>query len=45
MKIGDRVYTPRFCGVTISAVFNNASEAHKQGFSEPTYYQNQPTKK
>ncbi|MBD5150355.1 MAG: hypothetical protein HDT18_08325 [Oscillibacter sp.] len=38
MKIGDSVYTPRFCTVRISAVFVNEAEARAAGFYEPTYY-------
>lgn len=39
MKIGDSVYTPRFCTVRISAVFATETEAHAAGFHEPTYYE------
>ena len=38
MKIGDSVYTPRFCTIRISAVFANEAEARAAGFYEPTYY-------
>ncbi|MEY8232346.1 hypothetical protein AALA82_12070 [Oscillospiraceae bacterium 50-16] len=38
MKIGDSVYTPRFCTVRITAVFTTEAEARAAGFSEPTYY-------
>lgn len=38
MKIGDSVYTPRFCTVRIAAVFKNEMEARAAGFCEPTYY-------
>ena len=38
MKIGDRVYTPRFCTVQISAIFANEAEARRSGYCEPTYY-------
>ena len=38
MKIGDSVYTPRFCTVRVSAVFATEAEAHTAGFCEPTYY-------
>ena len=34
MKIGDSVYTPRFCTVRISAIFATEAEAKL----EPTYY-------
>lgn len=38
MKKGDRVYTPRFCNVTIKEVFESESEARENGYTEPTYY-------
>ena len=38
IKIGNRVFTPRFCTVTISAIYNNKSEAYSAGYKEPTYY-------
>ena len=38
MKIGDFVYTPRFCTVRIDAIFATMALAHAAGFSEPTYY-------
>ena len=38
MKIGESVYTPRFCTVRIAAVFATEAEAHVAGFCEPTYY-------
>ena len=38
MKIGDSVYTPRFCTVRIAAVFATEAEARAVGFCEPTYY-------
>ena len=38
MKIGDSVYTPRFCTVRIKAIFDNEVEARAAGFCEPTYY-------
>lgn len=38
MKIGDFVYTPRFCTVRISAVFATEAEARAAGFCEQTYY-------
>jgi len=39
MKIGDYVETPRFLKVRISEVFDDLSEAHKQGFTEPTHFE------
>lgn len=38
MKIGDYVYTPRFCTVRISAIFVSEAAARAAGFCEPTYY-------
>ena len=38
MKIGESVYTPRFCTVRIDAIFATTAMAHAAGFSEPTYY-------
>lgn len=38
MKIGDSVYTPRFCTIRINAIFENEAEARTAGFCEPTYY-------
>ena len=38
MKIGDSVYTIRFCTVWISTIFENEAEAHTAGFCEPAYY-------
>ena len=38
MKIGDSVYTPRFCTVRIKAIFENEVEARAAGYCEPTYY-------
>jgi len=38
MRIGDSVYTPRFCTVRIGAIFATEAEAHAAGYCEPTYY-------
>ena len=38
MKIGDSVYTPRFCTIRINAIFENEAEARTAGFCKPTYY-------
>lgn len=38
MKMNDKVYTPRFCTVTISQIFNSRDEAVKAGFAEPTFF-------
>ena len=38
MKIGDSVYTPRFCTVRIDAIFATTAEARVAGFSEPTHF-------
>ena len=43
MKIGDSVYTPRFCTVQIDAVFATTAEACAAGFDEPTYYKGEYT--
>jgi len=40
MKKGDRVYTPRFCTVRIEKVCRSERTARKQGYTEPTYYDN-----
>ncbi len=37
MELGTRISTPRFCTVTISAIFENKSDAIKCGYVEPTY--------
>lgn len=38
MKVGDSVYTPRFCTVRIKAVFATEAEARSAGYCEPTGY-------
>ena len=38
MKIGERIYTPRFCTVTIKGIYNNKENARADGFTEPTHY-------
>ena len=38
MTIGTKVYTPRFCTVTIEKIFNSREEAMKESFSEPTFF-------
>lgn len=43
MKIGDSVYTFRFCTVRIKAIFENEAEARAAGFCEPTYYEGDHT--
>lgn len=40
MKKGDTVFTPRFCTVRIAEVFDSLEEAAKEGFKEPTHYDN-----
>ena len=37
MELGTRVSTPRFCTVTISAIFEHAEDAAKCGYVEPTH--------
>ena len=39
MKIGDYIYTPRFCTVNIKEIFESETEAREKGYTEPTYYQ------
>ena len=39
MKIGDSVYTPRFCTVRIGSVLATEAEARAAGYCEPTYYE------
>ena len=39
MKQGDKIYTPRFCTVTIADVLGREA-ARDQGFKEPTNYDN-----
>lgn len=43
MKIGDLVYTPRFCTVRISTIFKCEAEARIYGYCEPTYYEGEYT--
>ena len=43
MKIGDLVYTPRFCTVRISTIFMCEAEARIYGYREPTYYEGEYT--
>ena len=38
MKMNDKVYTQRFCTVTISQIFDSREDAMKEGYSEPTYF-------
>ena len=38
MNINDKVYTPRFCTVTIEKVFDSKREAATEGYTEPTHY-------
>lgn len=40
MKTGERVYTPRFCTVRISDIFESEEQAKENGYTEPTYYKN-----
>lgn len=39
LKKGSRVYTPRFCTVVIKEVFDSEEEAKKEGYQEPTFYE------
>ena len=38
MNVDDKIYTPRFCTVTIKDVFGSISEARKAGFTESAHY-------
>ncbi len=38
MKTGDKIFTPRFCTVTIKEVFCDRVEAELMGYTEPTHY-------
>ncbi len=38
IKVGDRFYTPRFCTVTIDAVFTSEEDARMHGYRESTCY-------
>ena len=42
MKKGDYIRTPRFCHVKIEEVFECEREAKKEGYTEPTYYCDNP---
>lgn len=42
MKVGDQVYTPRFCTVTIKEVFESVEDAWKAGYVEYTDYRGDP---
>ncbi|MBD5169538.1 MAG: hypothetical protein HDT20_05405 [Oscillibacter sp.] len=39
MKIGESIYTPRFCTVKVTAIFAEEAEARRCGYTEPTYYE------
>jgi hypothetical protein len=39
MKIGDFIKTPRFLKVRIAEVFQTEREARKNGYTEPTHYE------
>ena len=39
IKVGTLIWTPRFCTVKISAVFDDEWEARVCGYTEPTYYE------
>ena len=38
LEAGSRVNTPRFCTVTLEAVYDTKAEAYAAGYKEPTYY-------
>lgn len=37
IEIGTKVYTERFCTVTIDTMFSDPKEAAECGYTEPTY--------
>ncbi len=39
IKKGDYVLTPRFCTVKIDKVFKSRENAAKEGYTEPTHFQ------
>ncbi|CVK21560.1 hypothetical protein [Sporomusa sphaeroides] len=42
MKKGDTVYTPRFCTVVITEVYEDPCKAFQEGYKEPTHYAKDP---
>ena len=38
IKVGETVYTPRFCTVRIEKTFDNFHDANNEGYNEPTHY-------
>ena len=42
MNKGDKIFTPRFCTVTIKEIFENQQEANRNGYVEPTHYYDDP---
>lgn len=38
MTIGDKIYTPRFCTVTIQDIYSDKLSACEAGYTEPTHY-------
>ena len=42
MKVGEHYYTPRFCTVKIEEMFESRREAAAAGYSEPTYWDDDP---
>ena len=39
MEKGTKIYTPRFCTVRISEIYPSRKEAEKNGYREPTYWE------
>lgn len=39
ISLGDWINTPRFCKVQIDAIFADAKEAARAGYTEPTYFE------
>jgi len=40
VEIGSYINTPRFLKVRIAAIFDSQEEARKEGYYEPTHYDN-----
>ncbi|MCM1191056.1 MAG: hypothetical protein NC548_55075 [Lachnospiraceae bacterium] len=40
MKVGDYIFTPRFCFVRIENIYLSEELLEKAGYTEPTYCQN-----
>ena len=40
MKVGEKIWTPRFCSVEIAEVFDSEEELREAGYTEMTYLKN-----